>query len=122
MSDAPAMSHARPHGASPESEVLHTAAAHCNAAFSYGAKTGKVNELQDLLCLIDCASLLLTTAGFVAREAPYAGELRLLCLQQVKDILEVLAGYPDDEVMLACAAAVREAEDALLQHTDGVAE
>jgi hypothetical protein len=112
-----------PRGATPESEALHRAAAHCQAAFAYCTTVAnEVDDLEDLLCLVDCAELCLATAGFVVRDAHYATELRMLCAQQLQDILEVLADYPQDAVMQACADALREAEDSLQQSVQSSAE
>src|SRR5688500_4376051 len=100
--------------ATPESEALHRAAAHCHAAFAYcTTDANEVHDLEDLLCLIDTAELCLATAGFVARNAHYAGELRNLCAQQLQDVQVTLAGYRDDAVLQACSQALRDAHDSL---------
>jgi hypothetical protein len=107
--------------ATPESEALHRAAAHCHAAFAYCTSDGRgVHDLEDLLCLIDCAELCLATAGFVARNGNYAEELRNLCSQQLQDVQETLADYRDDEVLQACSRVLHDGFDALQAGVVGI--
>jgi predicted TIM-barrel enzyme len=109
------------HGVTPETEALHRAANQCHATFAYVATERRhVDDLEDLLCLVDCAEVCTTTAGIVARKGHYAQPLRDLCAQQVQDVASTCRRFPEDEILGACAATLRDAHDALTaQLVDG---
>lgn len=107
-------------GATPETEALARAADHCRAAFAYCANSARFDDLPAMQCLVDCAELCNLTAAFIARDAAYAHLLRDLCAQQANDAAGSCERHPRDEVLAACARALREAVEALT--TQAVAE
>ena len=106
--------HPGPVGATPETEALHRAVDHCNAAFRYcSTEASEVDDLEDLLCLVDCAEVCATTAALVTRHGQHAMALRGLCLRQCRDAAETCGKYANDEVLATCAQVLRDAVDAM---------
>jgi hypothetical protein len=98
----------------PQTEALRLASDQCNAAFAYQtSEGGDVNDLEELLCLVDCAQLCAVTEAMVARGSEHANELRALCAELCKCVEESSAEYGDDQVMSSCAEACRAAYDSL---------
>lgn len=107
-------------GSLAEAEALHRASNACQATFAYCAtERRRVDDLQDLLCLVDCADVCETTARVIAREGDYSDPLRDLCAQQVNDAAATCSKYAGDAMLQDCAAQLRDASDALLAHLDG---
>lgn len=103
----------------PETDALYRAVGSCHAAFAYCAtEAGEIRDLNDLLVLADCSQICTVAAEFILRGSTYSDTVRDICYQMCMDAAKACDGYPDDEVLSACADILRDACDALSMRID----
>jgi hypothetical protein len=102
-----------------ETQALYRAVGSCHAAFAYCATEAReIRDLGDLLVLADCSQICTVAAEFIMRGSTYSDAVRDVCFQMCMDAAKACEGYPDDEVLSACADVLRDACDALGMNID----